>query len=597
MTMARMYSLAAVVLLQLNVILLGPSAVSGFLQPQRQHCRPNQALFSTKIDVPINREEISPSSPEIEQALQSLASTTLALLSGDEDAASSLLGRASQKRHIVTQIFQAYDVCESGTLSVEEARALFADLARSMVLELSKGTVTPGEEDDHTSIKEEVKAAQAHARRVLSDDEDGNTIDRVARKLLLMADTDGDEKINLQELAQLFETVFEANLGPAPIDDSEQTDNENTTKRKSRIPSGTFPQPLRALAGSLQLLPPRERAFASEAADRSVLWNVGVPGDDHTLRRVILEEGGALSTKKKKQKQSNSLSLIGLGRSADASAYFIPELGIALDAGIHVSSLQPKTVLLTHGHRDHIGALPVHASHDALMLVPEPIKKLVHNFLVAEAQLNYGDATQTEEQTLEALGAFNLVGVTDGSRIMLPKDKYIGSPTPIGVQCFTAPHKEGVPANSYGIFRQKQRLKEEYQGMSKSELGALLRTKRSASKDEKELSITETYDEGILFYTGDTTIALLRERWREICRAYKYIIHEVTFLGPPSSDLDNSVRAKGHTHYAQLHPWICAFPKTTFICVHWSLRYEREEVLDFFSKNYGGVPKNVVLWL
>mmetsp|Transcript_20726 Transcript_20726/g.21015 ORF Transcript_20726/g.21015 Transcript_20726/m.21015 type:complete len:477 (-) Transcript_20726:70-1500(-) len=476
-----------------------------------------------------------------------------------------------------------------------------------MVLELSKGATSSGEEDG-----KEVKAAQAHAIRVLADDEAGDTIDRVAQKLLLMADKDGDEMINLQELAQLFETVFEANLGssaPTAMDEdsnplSNGTGTTNTTKGngKFRVPSGTFPQPLRALAGSLQLLPPRERAIASE--ERSSLWNVGVPGDDHTLRRVILEDGdneasgSSANNKKKKKKQknrqSNSLSLIGLGRSADASAYFIPELGIALDAGLHVSSLKPKTILLTHGHRDHTGALPVHASHDALILVPEPIKNLVHNFLVAEAQLNYGQA-QTEEQTLEALGGFDIVGTTDGARIMLPKDKYTGSPTPIGVKVLTAPHKLGVPANSYGIFRQKQRLKEEYQGMSKSELGALLRTKRSSSSEE--LSITESYDEGVLFYTGDTQISLLRERWREICRVYKHIIHECTFLGEPSSDLDSSVRAKGHTHYAQLHPWICAFPNTTFICVHWSLRYSQEEVLDFFRKNYGGVPNNVVLWL
>lgn len=253
-------------------------------------------------------------------------------------------------------------------------------------------------------------------------------------------------------------------------------------------------------------------------------------------------------------------------------------------------------MLLTHGHRDHIGALPVHASHGALLLVPERIKELVHNFLVAEAQLNYGELT-SEDATLEALGGFNLVGTTDGTRIVLPKDKYAGSPTPIGVKVLAAPHKEGVPANSYGIFRQKQRLREEYRGKSKSELGALLRNKRSGGGGGEEPSITESYDEGILFYTGDTTITLLRERWREICRAYKYIIHEVTFLGPPSSDLDSSARAKGHTHYAQLHPWICAFPSRTFILVHWSLRYEREEVLEFFRKNYGGVPKNVVLWL
>ena len=65
----------------------------------------------------------------------------------------------------------------------------------------------------------------------------------------------------------------------------------------------------------------------------------------------------------------------------------------------------------------------------------------------------------------------------------------------------------------------------------------------------------------------------------------------------PSPELDQSVRQKGHTHYAQLHPFICAFPETTFICVHWSLRYSREDILGFFNSSYGGVPKNVVLWV
>ena len=121
-------------------------------------------------------------------------------------------------------------------------------------------------------------------------------------------------------------------------------------------------------------------------------------------------------------------------------------------------------------------------------------------------------------------------------------------------------------------FRLRYFTKEEYASIPKHELGQLLRN---------NVTITESYNEGVLFYTGDTTIHLLRERWKEILPKYKYIIHEATFLGMPSADLDEATKQKGHTHYAQLHPWVCAFPETTFICVHWSLRYSKEEILEF----------------
>lgn len=471
---------------------------------------------------------------DVERAVGTLASTTLALLAGDEAAAEALAGGADEKRAMIRLALEAYDDCHSGTLSYEEAVALFTRLARLIVEELA-------------SSEGASEVARTQAQRILRHGDARGTIDRVASKLMLLADVDGDGRVNLAELAGLFEVVRQA---PS---------------------TATFPQPLRALAGSLQLLPPTEGRTPG-SLQRVSEWHVGVPGDDHTLRQVQL---------------GLDLSIVGIGRSADATAYFVPELGIALDAGLHVKSLAPKCILLTHGHRDHTAALPAMAAN-AKVLAPRPIVPLVRRFLLAEAQLNYGDAAQTDDQTIHALGEFDLDPVDDGDERLLPRSCYTGSPTPLGVQVFSAPHKDGVPAVAYGLYRSKSRLKPEYAALPKHELGALLRG---------DVNITETYEEGVLFFSGDTTIDLLRGRHSQILPKYKCVIHECTFFGAPTEDLELATRRKGHTHYAQLHPFICAFPDTTFVCVHWSLRYSRDDILGFFAEQYGGVPNNVVLWV
>ena len=470
---------------------------------------------------------------DVLDAIGKLAGITVAMLAGDEEAAVALAGGAETKQETIAKTLAAFDDCSSGTLSRDEAQALFTSLARSIVTELAEGANTRS-------------GARAHARRVLADDERG-TIDRVASKLLLLADADGDGKVSLTELAGLFDVV----------------------QRAPR--TNVFPQPLRALAGSLQLLPPTEGTDVT-SAPRGEAWHVGRPGDDHSLKTIEFDKG---------------LSVVGLGRSADASAYFLPELGIVFDCGIHVKSINPLTVLLTHGHRDHTAALPTHARTARKIVVPKKLEGAVRKFLLAEAQLNYG-FPQTDEETVDALGEFPLQPVEDGDKIVLDKDCYRSSPTPIGVEVFRAPHKGTIPAVSYGVYREKARLREEYASLPKSELGRLLRS---------GADVRETYEQGLIWFSGDTRIELLRERWREILPKYRTVIHEVTFLGAPSESLDESARRKGHTHYTQLHPWIAAFPKTTFVLVHWSLRYSRDDVLAFFDAEYGGVPKNVVLWI
>jgi len=306
---------------------------------------PNRAA-RTAVELrrpPSNASKLSVSAADpatVEAAVSSLAATTLALLSGDDAAAKELCGDTEARCARVRTALEGYDACRSGTLSREEAEQLFGSLARELVREIATSdTATP--------------VATKHAARILEDDARG-TIDRVATKLFLLADTDGDGRIDLAEFAGLFDQV------------------------KAAPEAETFPLPLRALAGSLQLLPPSE---AAREPTRAAEWHIGVPGDDHTLRTV----------------QRDGFSVVGIGRSADASAYFIPEFGVCFDAGLSVASIQPKSVFLTHGHRDHTAALPVLA-RKAAVFAPRAILPLVRKFLVAEAQLNFG-APQTDAET------------------------------------------------------------------------------------------------------------------------------------------------------------------------------------------------------
>ena len=126
--------------------------------------------------------------------------------------------------------------------------------------------------------------------------------------------------------------------------------------------------------------------------------------------------------------------------------------------------------------------------------------------MLAEAQLNYGQP-QTDEETEAALGAFDIHAVDDGDSFLLPKHCYAGSPTPLGLQVVEAPHKRGVPAVSYGLWRKKSRLRPEFAELDKRELGTLIRD---------DVVITEEVRQGVVFFSGDTTIQLLRTRWAEI---------------------------------------------------------------------------------
>ena len=74
---------------------------------------------------------------DVLDAIGKLAGITVAMLAGDEEAAVALAGGAETKQETIAKTLAAFDDCSSGTLSRDEAQALFTSLARSIVTELA----------------------------------------------------------------------------------------------------------------------------------------------------------------------------------------------------------------------------------------------------------------------------------------------------------------------------------------------------------------------------------------------------------------------------------------------------------------------------
>lgn len=483
-------------------------------------------------------------------ALQTLAVQALALLSSEEEDRLDFSTDAS----LVADLLHEYDVSRTGQLEATEARQLFSEVA----LQLYREAAASGK-----------GAAAAHAQALL---ESGDAplraaIDSVAELLLKIADADEDGVISLSELSQLFE-------------------GDGLTANATPLAARPSTLELYQLRGHLQLLPRIARHF-DESERQGEAWHDNVAGDSHTLLRWVSPTHAR-----------DGLSIVGLGRSADASCYYLPEWGLVLDAGLSTKAFTPKTVLLSHGHRDHTQALPVLARPAPFgragraspkppkVLLPAPLEPLVRSFLYSESVLNYGQP-QSEADNEAALGALDLHAVSDGDVVGLPRHCYAGPMRGLSVQVFAAPHKN-MPAVAYGLFRYAKRLKPEY-AAQQHRIAELVRASPG-------LEVSEKIKERLLFYSGDTTIGLLERSAEEVLQ-YRHVVHECTFCGPPSAELDEYAAKRGHTHYAQLHPFISASPDTIWILVHWSIKYSRDDVEEFFRENYGGVPRNVVLWI
>lgn len=287
--------------------------------------------------------------------------------------------------------------------------------------------------------------------------------------------------------------------------------------------------------------------------------------------------------------------LTGKSRAAWHTSFVIPQLNLLLDAGLCVNKARPKHIFLTHGHSDHTLLAPAFTKREDPpdIFCPADMKRAFDDFCLAKTMLNRGGHIDIE--SAKAVG-LPLPHETDDGRT--PSEQaFLGTHVTHGLQvgdtvplrrvrdisatAFACDHT--VPCLGYLFTQTTNRLKPQYAGLKGPEIKAL----RAGG-----IEITAPHTTPIFAFLGDTTAKTLADEPEWLREGIPVVMTECSFLY--EEHRAQAVKTK-HTFWKDLEPVIRKWPRTTFIIMHFSMRYSDEEVCAFF-KGLEDPPRNMVIW-
>ena len=235
----------------------------------------------------------------------------------------------------------------------------------------------------------------------------------------------------------------------------------------------------------------------------------------------------------------------GYGRGAVQSYVRLPEQKILFDLGGSPWDFQnTPTAFVTHGHLDHMAALPVFVARRRMMkmeppavYVPAEIEPAVQQLLRAWQKLDRGRM------------AVELVGLEPGEEVELNRE--------LAVTTFATTHT--VPSLGYVLWGKKRKLKPEFAGLTQDEIRieAMRGTQMSAEVREP-----------LVAYTGDTSPRGLFD-CPDALRA-KLLITEMTFFR--KDHRREKIHKYGHMHLDDVVERADAFENEAILFLHASTR-------------------------
>lgn len=244
------------------------------------------------------------------------------------------------------------------------------------------------------------------------------------------------------------------------------------------------------------------------------------------------------------------LTLRGITRGGVETCVMVPELGVMFDVGMcPPGAMKFDTILVSHGHADHLGGVAYLASQRQLMRakpptvhVPEEILAPLRTILQAWAQI--------EDFDLQC----DLHGHAPGDRVEVGR----------GLTAVALRSTHRVPSIGWLIERTTKGLLPDFVGASSQQLVDL----RKAG-----VAVTEARVEPLLCVSGDTQIEFFEQH--EQVRRCKVLVHEVTSWKDDRTPAQT--RQWGHTHLDEMIARAEEFTGEALVLVHRSMRYTRSE--------------------
>ena len=258
-----------------------------------------------------------------------------------------------------------------------------------------------------------------------------------------------------------------------------------------------------------------------------------------------------------KSLQHAGLTIEGYSRAAVQSYWRIPELKLGFDLGAQPwSFMGTETWFVSHGHLDHIVALPVYVARRRMMKMSPP------TIYMPEAMID--PCTQILRQfTRLDRGRMpcELKSLKPGDEVELSRELVVS----------VSATKHSVPSLGYIVWERRRKLKPEYQDLSGEQIRDIRLTGTEVSAEQRS---------PLVAYLGDTSPEGLDD-----CPAMydaKVLICELTFVSPEHRK--EKIHKFGHMHLDDFVDRRDRFNNELVIASHLSTRYHPNAVERMVAK-------------